>query len=187
MDSVTQLCPTLCYSMDGSLRDSSVHGILQARILEWVAMPSSRGSSQPRSRTLVSCIFCTGRRILYQCATCEDYELGGHYRRSGLSNCINLSLFCSCSVFLKYLQPKGPPQNIGALTGQCKSCKRCGVDPWVGKVPCKRKWQPTPVFLPRKSHGQRLLAHRLCGVTESDTAEHTHTYINRAKASIVSF
>ena len=40
-----QLGPTLCYSMDYSPPDSSVHGILQARITEWVAMPSSRGSS----------------------------------------------------------------------------------------------------------------------------------------------
>ena len=48
---VTQLCPTLCYTMD-----YTVHGILQARILEWVALPFSRGSSQPgiklRSPTL---------------------------------------------------------------------------------------------------------------------------------------
>ena len=42
-----------------------VTGILQARILEWVAMPSSRGSSQTRNRTLTSCIFYTGRWILY--------------------------------------------------------------------------------------------------------------------------
>ena len=42
--------------MDHSPPDSSVHGILQARILEWVAMPPSRGCSQPRDRTLVSCI-----------------------------------------------------------------------------------------------------------------------------------
>ena len=96
--------------------------------------------------------------------------------------------FFSCSVFLKYLQPKGPPQNIGALTGQCKSCKRCGVDPWVGKITCKRKWQPTPVFFLGKSHGQRLLAgYSPWGHKESDTAEHTHTYINKAKSSTVSF
>ena len=50
----TQLCPILCDAMDCSLPGSSVHGILQARILEWVAMPSSRGSSQPRDRTQVS-------------------------------------------------------------------------------------------------------------------------------------
>ena len=43
-----KLCPTLCDPMDCSTPSSSVHGILQARILEWVAMPSSRESSQPR-------------------------------------------------------------------------------------------------------------------------------------------
>ena len=48
---VTQLCPTFCDPMD-----YTVHGILQARILEWVAFPFSRGSSQPRDRTQVSCI-----------------------------------------------------------------------------------------------------------------------------------
>ena len=51
--------------MDYSLPGSSVHGILQARILEWVAMPSSRGSSQPRDWTHVSYISCIGRWILY--------------------------------------------------------------------------------------------------------------------------
>ena len=51
---ITQLCPTLCDPMDHGPPGSSVHGILQARILEWVAMPSSRGSSQPRDQTQVS-------------------------------------------------------------------------------------------------------------------------------------
>ena len=45
---VTQLCPTLCDPLDCSPSVSSVHGILQAKILEWVAIPFSRGSSQPR-------------------------------------------------------------------------------------------------------------------------------------------
>ena len=53
---VTQSCPTLCNPMDGSLPGSAVHGIFQARILEWAAISFSRGSSQPRDRTLVSCI-----------------------------------------------------------------------------------------------------------------------------------
>ena len=48
-----QLCPTLCNVMDYSPPGSSVHGILQATILEWVAVPSSRGSSRPRDHTLV--------------------------------------------------------------------------------------------------------------------------------------
>ena len=51
---VTQSCLTLCNPLDCSLPGSSVHGNLQERILEWVAMPSSRGSSQPRDQTLVS-------------------------------------------------------------------------------------------------------------------------------------
>ena len=47
---------TLCDAMDYSLPGSSVRGIFQARILEWVAMSSSRGSSQPRDGTFISCI-----------------------------------------------------------------------------------------------------------------------------------
>ena len=50
---------------------SSVHGILQARILEWVDISYSRGSSQPRDWTHVSCIFCIGRQIVYHWATWE--------------------------------------------------------------------------------------------------------------------
>ena len=59
---VAQLCPTLCDPIDCSPPVSSVHGILQARILELFAISSSRGSSQLRDRTQV---FCIGRRILY--------------------------------------------------------------------------------------------------------------------------
>ena len=49
-------CPTLCDPMDCSPPGSSVHGILQARMLEWVAIPFSRGSFQPRDQTQISCI-----------------------------------------------------------------------------------------------------------------------------------
>ena len=58
---VTQSCPTLCDPMDCSLPCSSIRGILQARILEWVAISFSRGSSQLRDQTQVSCI--AGRRF----------------------------------------------------------------------------------------------------------------------------
>ena len=61
---VTQLCPILCNPMPCSLPGSSVHGILQARILEWVAFSSSMGSSWYRNQNWVSCIagifFTTG-------------------------------------------------------------------------------------------------------------------------------
>ena len=52
---VTQWCLILCDPMDYSLPGSSVHRILQARILDWVSIPFSRGSSQPRDGTWVSC------------------------------------------------------------------------------------------------------------------------------------
>ena len=58
---VSQLCPTLCDPMDCSLPGSSVHGIFQARVLEWVVISFSRESSQPRDRTQVSCT--AGRRF----------------------------------------------------------------------------------------------------------------------------
>ena len=52
---VAQLCPTLCNPTDCSLPGSSVHGIFQVIVLEWVAISFSRGSSHPRARTRVSC------------------------------------------------------------------------------------------------------------------------------------
>ena len=53
---VAQSCPTLCDPVDCNLPGSSVRGILQARMLEWVAIPFSRGSSQARDPTWVSCM-----------------------------------------------------------------------------------------------------------------------------------
>ena len=60
-----QLCPTLCDSVDHSPPGSSVHGILQARIVEWVVMPFSRVSFWSRNQTSISYISCFGRRVLY--------------------------------------------------------------------------------------------------------------------------
>ena len=55
----------------------------------------------------------------------------------------------------------------------CWRHKGCRLDPWVGKIPCCRKWQPTPVFLPGKFHGQRsLAAYSPWGCKNSDTTEH---------------
>ena len=66
-----QSCPTLCDSMDYSPPGSSIRVIFHARILEWVAVSSSRGSSRPRDRTQVSCVSCIGRRVPHHCATWE--------------------------------------------------------------------------------------------------------------------
>ena len=58
-----QSCLTLCDPMDCSQPGSSAQGILQGRILEWVAMPSSRGSSRPRDQTHISCCPCIAGRF----------------------------------------------------------------------------------------------------------------------------
>ena len=57
---------------------------------------------------------------------------------------------------------------------QCRRCKRCGFNPWVGKIPWRRAWQPTPVFLPGESHGQRsLVGYSPSGRKEQDMTEAT--------------
>ena len=60
-----QSCLTLCDPMDCNPPGSPVHGILQARRLEWAAVPFSRASSQPRDRSHVSYVSCMGRQVLY--------------------------------------------------------------------------------------------------------------------------
>ena len=59
-------------------------------------------------------------------------------------------------------------------------CRRHGFDPWVGKIPWRRKWQPTPVFLPGESHRQRSLAG--CSHKEADRTEHTYNMITKGKS-----
>ena len=95
---------------------SSVHGIFQARILEWLAMPSSRASSWPMGQTCICHVTCIGRWVFYK--------------------------------------------NSWWMSRKESTCqsRRWGLDSWVGKIPWRRKWQPTPASLPGKSHGQRILA-----------------------------
>ena len=64
--SVTSVTSNSLQPINRSPPGSSDHGILQARILEWVAMPSSRGSFHPRDRTCLSYISCISRQVLYQ-------------------------------------------------------------------------------------------------------------------------
>ena len=66
-----QSCLTLCDPMDCSPPGSSVHGISQARILEWVTISFTKRSSWPRDQTHISCVSCIGRQILYHWVTWE--------------------------------------------------------------------------------------------------------------------
>ena len=73
-----------------------------------------------------------------------------------------------CYAFLR--NPRWPSGKEPAR--QCKRYRRRGFDPWVRKIPWRRDWKPTPVFLPGESHGQRNLAgYRPWGHKGSDTTE----------------
>jgi len=83
------------------------------------------------------------------------------------------NLIFPMSKFLEicYSTPSGFP---GGSDGRvCLQCRRPEFDPWVRKIPWRKKWQPTPVFLSGKSHGQRrsLTGHNPWGHKESDMTE----------------
>ena len=69
---------------------------------------------------------------------------------------------------------------------QCRRWKRHGFNPWVSKIPWRRKWQPIPIFSPVKSYGQRSLAgYNPLGCKELEVTEYTHTWMDGS--SIFSF
>ena len=61
----------------------------------------------------------------------------------------------------------GLPQWLSGKESTCQ-CRRCGFNSWIGKIPWRRKWQPTPVFWPEKFHGQNLVGYSLWGYKELD-------------------
>ena len=150
--------------MDYSLPGSSDHGILQPRILESVVISSSRGSSGPRDQTHISCFV---RQVLFN-AEPPGAEAWNNPHQT---------------VCLAHHGPGGTSGREPAC--QRRRRKRWGFDPWVGKVPWRRAWQPTPVFLPGESHGQRsLVGYSPRGLTESDRTEATTTYAPRPECPL---
>ena len=83
--------------------------------------------------------------------------------------CVFLALKCgSC----------GLPRWLGGKESACQ-CRKSRFDCWVREIPRRRKWQPTPVILPEKSHGQRnLVDYSPWGHKESDTTKHTYTCVS---------
>ena len=63
----------------------------------------------------------------------------------------------SFNVLYYYLWASQVAQWLKKKNKPTCQCRRCGFDPWVGKIPWRRKWQPTPIFLPGKFHGQESL------------------------------
>ena len=83
------------------------------------------------------------------------------------------------------------PGGSNSKESVCLQSRRPRFDPWVGKIPWRKEWQPTPVFLPREFHGQKSLAgYRPWGRRELDQTErlthtHTHTHTEERKTKLV--
>ena len=150
-----QSCLTLWDPMDCSLPGSSVYGILQAGILEWVATSFSRRSSRPRGP---SCILCLLHwQVDYHWATWETHK--NNLPPPKLSSYSFVWYEYLQSILLKYLKKYNTILST-LLTMLCL---------W------RRKWQYTTVFLPGKFHGQRNLAgYSPWGRKEADTTEQLH-------------
>ena len=90
---------------------------------------------------------------------------------------IHRRYFCSClPTAVDALMVQALPRFSGIPGGKEPACQcwRCGFNPWVGKIPWRREWQPTPVFLPGESYGQRNGGgYNPWGPKESDTTEAT--------------
>ena len=80
--------------------------------------------------------------------------------------CVSVSLLNTLSFFFN--SSSGLPWWLSVKKSTCQ-CRKCGFDSWSKKIPWRRKWQPTLVFLPGKSHGQRSLEAIVPGVVKSQT------------------
>ena len=148
-------CLTLC-----NPKDYTVHGILQARILEWVAYPFSRGSSLPRDWTQVS--FIAGGFFTSWASREALCSVSKHYSQ-GEGNGTPLQYSC--------LEEAGRLQSMGSLRVRHDWATSLSLFTFMH---WRRKWQPTPVFLPGESQGLgSLVGCHLWGRTESDTTEAT--------------
>ena len=89
--------------------------------------------------------------------------------------CSLVNLFIHSSVFIEYLSPSwGFPRHLSGKESACQS-RRCGFDPWVRKIPWRRKWQPTPVLVPGKPHAQRSLV----GYSPWDHKRARHNWVTK--------
>ena len=135
-----QSCPTLCNHMGCRPRGSSVHEIFQVRILEWVAISFSKGSSQSRDETCVSCVFCIGRQILYHWITWEaskgDWGLKNWcFKRQKIKGPVSKSLDSETGTVPFLLHPVGQKQHPDSerspfSTCEGEVCQKTGKPMW---------------------------------------------------------
>ena len=185
--------------MTCSLPDSSVHGILYVRVLEWVAMPSSRGSSRPRDQTRVSCI--AGRFFIIEPPgkpTFTNYRGEQCVFRTVALSYLNLTELTNedtrvSSGFVQkanFTSEKAMATHSSTLAWKISWIKEPGrlqsmgsgrvLHDWVTSLSLftfihrRRKWQPSLVFLPGESQGRgSVVGCHLWGRTELDTTKVT--------------
>ena len=174
--------PTLCNPIDCSLPGSSVHEISQARIPEWADISSSKDLPDPEIKPSLL-------HLLHWQQNSLPLRHFGSYSVNKGPNFPKLLTFSfqyqilkwgensKCFLHLNWLWcfPEGP--GVSQVVQWWRICLwAMGFNPWVRKFPWRRKWQPTPVFLPEKSHGQRsLTGYSPRGCKELDPTEHART------------
>ena len=96
--------------------------------------------------------------------------------------------FCCWVIFHCIHVPQGFPGGVSGKepTSQCRRHKRHGLDLWVRKIPSRRSWQLTPVFLPRESHEQRsLVGYSPVGRKELDTTKQLSMYTSQLLSPLI--
>ena len=167
--------------MDREAWHAAIHGVAKSWTqlsdwteLNWTELRSSRvcasvwASSQPCHSCVLSNLLILHRQRVKYGKLYLTFISTGKFPVVILNF---LSNFNSC----KYFSLCFPGRDSGKEPAcQCRRCKRCRFNPWVGKIPWRRKWQPTSVFFAAESHGQRSLAgYGPWGRTESDMIEVT--------------
>ena len=110
---------------------------------------------------IISCLYNSCKLFLYQYPLMSNENL--HYTMIKFVQFLFL-LFPPSSIIVYYLWAS----KVAQFWRICLKCRRCRFDPWVRKILWRRKWQPTPVFLPGKSHGRRgLLYYSPCGLNSN--------------------
>ena len=113
-----------------------------------------------------------GAVSLQDLQACADQAGGSRGRGGGPSPLFVFHVNVTCVCI------SGLPRWLSGKESVCQ-CRLLGFDPWVGKIPWSRQWQPTPGFLPGKSNGQGSLAgYSPWGHKESDITERAHTHVS---------
>ena len=117
----------------------------------------------------------------------QPLDQSGKNKRLLLTPCLCCSCYSSPNQWDTSLFSGRLPRWLSSKESACQ-CRRHGFDPWVRKIPWRRKWQLTPVFPPGKSHGQKSLVGCSPGTVGHDLAtEHRHTYSVASSASSLVF